>query len=168
MSTGNQSKPIWDDGSLGDARKEKRVPRVHHVKKARKDNPVVKRGESYYWWKFRFGPKMYSRTYPKRSRLTRSGFLSTLWDIEDCLSTTATSDDGDALIADLEQLQEECECSLDNMPEQLRESSDPGMLLQERIDGLGEWIGSIYAIGWDALTPEEAADAIQDANPGVS
>ena len=144
------------------------MPRVHHVKKARKDNPVVKRGEGYYWWKFRFGPKMYSKTYPKRSQLTRSGFLSTLWDIEDGLKATATPDDGDALIDELEQLQGECEDSLDNMPEQLRDSSDSGMLLQERIDNLGEWIDSIYAIDWDTLTPEEAADAMQDANPGMS
>lgn len=144
------------------------MPRVHHVKKARKDNPVVKKGEGYYWWKFRFGPKVYSRTYPKRSQLARSGFLSTLWDIEDRLSTIATSDDGDEPIAELEELQGECERSLGNMPEQLREPSDSGMLLQERVDSLGEWIDSIYAIDWDALTPEEAADAIQDTNPGVS
>ena len=38
------------------------MPRVHHVKSARKDNPVAKKGESYYWWKFRYGGKRYSKT----------------------------------------------------------------------------------------------------------
>lgn len=143
------------------------MPRVHHVKKARKDNPVVKAGESYYWWKFRFGRKMYSTTRPKRSQLTRSAFLGELWAIEDNLGDTATQDDGDSLVGELEGLRDECECSLENMPEQLRESSDSGVLLQERIYALDEWIEAIQSIDWETLTPEEAAEAIQDANPGI-
>jgi len=32
------------------------MPRVHFVKKARRDYPDddIKKDESYYWWKFRF------------------------------------------------------------------------------------------------------------------
>jgi len=144
------------------------MPRVHYVKKARKDNPAVQAGESYYWWKFRYGRKIYSRTRPKRYRLTRSAFLGTLWRIEDGLSDSVTSGDVDSLIADLELLQEECESSLDNMPEQLRDSSDSGMLLQERIYGLGDWITALYAIDWEVFTLEEAAAVVQDANPGIA
>ena len=62
------------------------MPRVTFVKKARKDNPAVKAGESYYWWKFRYGGKHYSRKYPRPSQLTQakiSTALSALEEVED-------------------------------------------------------------------------------------
>lgn len=59
------------------------MPRVTHVKKARKDNPVAKKGESYYWWKFRYGGKHFSLTYPKSSQLTQSPYLSVIYDCQD-------------------------------------------------------------------------------------
>lgn len=59
------------------------MPRVHQVKKARKDNPVCKRGESYYWWKFRNGGKHFSLTYPKQSQLTQSPYLSVIYECAD-------------------------------------------------------------------------------------
>ena len=33
------------------------MPRVHFVKKARKDYPStgIQKGDSYYWWQFRYG-----------------------------------------------------------------------------------------------------------------
>lgn len=52
------------------------MPRVHHVKKARKDNPAVKAGEPYYWWKSPYSPKRYSKTYPKTSQLVTSDKLA--------------------------------------------------------------------------------------------
>ena len=35
------------------------MPRVHFVKKARKDvpNSDIKKGEGYFWWKFNYGAK---------------------------------------------------------------------------------------------------------------
>lgn len=62
------------------------MPRVHFVKKARKDNPVAKRGESYYWWKFRYGPKRYSKTQPKASELTQSQYLSVIYECQERFS----------------------------------------------------------------------------------
>ena len=47
------------------------MPRVNFVKKARKDNPVVSKGESYYWWKYYFVPKMYSKSKPPRTLVCR-------------------------------------------------------------------------------------------------
>lgn len=150
------------------------MPRVHHVKKARKDNPVAKAGESYYWWKFRFGGKRYSKTYPRRSQLTQSGFLSELWDIEDGIDDRfegLTDPDEiesakDDLVGELEALMEQCQESLDNMPYELQESSESGQLLQERVYGLEEWIGQIQSIDCD-VTGEEVVEQINDANPGV-
>jgi hypothetical protein len=56
------------------------MPKVNHVKCARKDNPEhdIKAGESYYWWSMMQGSrgvKHYSKTYPKRSQLTNSDFF---------------------------------------------------------------------------------------------
>lgn len=71
------------------------MPRVHFVKKARKDvsNSDIKKGESYYWWKFRFGGKCVSRTPPKQSQLTQSDFLSQIYKIQDRISEMTTDDD---------------------------------------------------------------------------
>jgi len=53
------------------------MPRVHFVKHARKDNDLVKKGESYYWWKFRFTGKCMSKTPPRKSQLTESEYWKT-------------------------------------------------------------------------------------------
>ncbi len=80
------------------------MPRVTHVKKARKDNPVCKAGESYYWWKFRFGGKHFSLTYPKQSQLTQSPYLSVIYDCADTWSEIADPQGFEALFADKENL----------------------------------------------------------------
>lgn len=69
------------------------MTKAHFVKKAAKDNPAVKKGEPYWWWKFmvggRGGPKHYSATRPRPSQLTQSEFLSAIYsqqeDLEDAL-----------------------------------------------------------------------------------
>ena len=55
-------------------------------------------------------------------------------------------------------------CDLD-MPEALRDTSDSGMLLQERIDLLCEWIEQIRGIDWHSISAEEAANEIAETNP---
>jgi hypothetical protein len=142
------------------------MPRVHFVKKARKDNPVVKKGESYYWWKFYRSSKSYSTTPPKRWELTRSVFLRTLWQLEDLtIPQVANESDADELIDELEMLIEQCEESLENMPEALRDTSESGELLQERIDGLYGWIEQIRDIDWQSTSAEEAVQIIEGENP---
>lgn len=61
------------------------MPKVNLVKSARKAQPQygIEVGDSYYWWKFNFGPKVCSKTYPRRSQLTRSEFLSSLYSIQE-------------------------------------------------------------------------------------
>jgi len=131
------------------------MPRVTHVKAARQDNPVCKKGESYYWWKFRYGGKHYSLTYPRPAQLTQSAYKGNLYNICDTqgnfsIDTSAYEGDfedrleqmkADA-ISQLEEIQssiqearDECQESLDNMPEQLQ-YAPTGELLQERIDAL--------------------------------
>jgi len=130
------------------------MPRVYHVKSARKDNPVAKIGEDYYWWQFAFGSKQFSKTPPKRSQLTQSGFLSNLYDLQDGLQNRFTDidsieDDLQDFISELESMRDECQDSLDNMPEHLQEASTSGELLTERIDLLEQWISDLEAIDAD-------------------
>lgn len=123
------------------------MARAHFVKKARKDYPQqgIKRGDSYYWWKFRFGGKHFSKAAPRRSQLTQSDFYSQLWEIEDNLAAEfeAFRNNGedaeelrsfcDEASSEIEQLGEEQGEKHDNMPDQLQDSGT-GELLQERAD----------------------------------
>lgn len=149
------------------------MARANFVKKSRKAIPDagIKVGDSYYWWKFRFGGKHVSKTAPTRSQLTQSGFLSSLYEIEDRISDSVceTKDDFDSfkeeLTGDIENLKDECQDSLDNMPEHSQESSSSGELLRERIDGLESWISEIESIevDWDEDSDDDESDAVQTA-----
>ena len=136
------------------------MPRVYHVKKARKKNPVVDVGESYFWWKHAFGPKQFSKTRPKASQVTGSAFLSTFYGLQEELEAGYFSDfesleaQRDELVTQLQDLHDECESSLENMPEHLQDTSESGVLLTERIDELDSAIGTLEGID----VPEEPSD----------
>ena len=122
---------------------------VNFVKKARKDNPAVKKGESYYWWAFRFGGTHYSKTQPRPSQLTQSEFLSTIYSIGEDLEDAEASENLRENIADaisnLETLQEETRDKFDNMPEGLQQG-DTGQLLEERVSAIDDMLSELNAI----------------------
>lgn len=132
------------------------MPRVTHVKKARKDNPAVKAGESYYWWKFNFGPMRYSATPPKQSQLTQSPFLGEYYSIqEDLEEGCANAITGADLTSTVEEvcgriteLRDETEGNFENIPENFQEG-DTGTMLQERIDGLEQWQNDLETVDID-------------------
>jgi len=118
------------------------MPRVTYVKKARKDNPVAKKGEPYYWWQFAYSSKSYSRTRPRASQLTRSEFLSTIYsvceEIEDAGEDDFEETDDvvsfiDDLVSQVEELKDNCECNKDAMPESLQDSPT-AELLEGRVE----------------------------------
>jgi len=132
------------------------MPRVHHVRKARKSYPHdnITAGQEYWWWQFAFGAKIRSNKPPVRSQLTQSGFLSNLYDMQDGMANRfididSIADDKQVLYDELEQMKQECEDSLENMPEGLRETSSSGELLQERIDALDEWLDELDGVDTD-------------------
>ncbi len=140
------------------------------VKKARKDYPKegIKKGDSYYWWSFRFGGTHRSKTAPKRSQLTQSNFLSQLYDIEDELNDLSADDGLPDTIADLSQrlraLASECEDALSNMPEGLQQG-DTGQLLQERADACNSAADELEGVDTEYPGPEgdeEIADIEND------
>lgn len=136
------------------------MPRVHHVKSARKAQPEhgIAVGDSYYWWAFktggRGGVKRVSKTYPKRSQLTQSDFLAQLYDIEDELSAL-TAADGEGLAGTIEDtasrlrdLASEQEDKLSNMPDGLQQGPT-GEMLQERTDACNNAADELEQIDTD-------------------
>lgn len=130
------------------------MPRVHYVKAARKDNPVAKAGEPYYWWAFRYGGKRYSKTPPRASQLTQSEFLGSVYgaleDLQDyqlpaeiTVEEDQTREDAVAAIAEeakeaiqaavdaIREQGEEASSRRDSMPDSLQDS-ETGELLGQR------------------------------------
>lgn len=120
----------------------------------KQDTVFIAKGESYYWWQFMHGGKHLSKTPPKRSQLTQSGFLSSLYDLEDSIGefTCDNKEDFDSfkedILSQIEEMKDQCEESLNNMPDSLQ-SSPTGELLQERIDNLDSWHSEIESIECD-------------------
>jgi len=146
------------------------MPRVHYVKKAQKDNSAVKKGEPYYHWQHAFRPVQRSKTHPKPSQLTLSEFmgeyLSMGEDFEEGLNGVDTTDGlvdaRQELMDRIEQLVEETQGKLDNMPDGLQEA-ETGQLMQERIDGLEGWRDELEGVDledWDPdnMTPDMDKD----------
>jgi hypothetical protein len=161
------------------------MPRVHHVKKARNDNPVAKRGEPYYWWKFAYCGKSFSKTQPRQSQLTRSAFYGTLYGIQERMGDELPGVECDGLedfisdiTSDIQDLIDETQGGLDNMPEQLQDA-DTGQLMQERIDALEGWVSELESIdtteykeGFDTKENRDdwvqmTKDEITSTNPGI-
>jgi hypothetical protein len=140
------------------------MARAHFVKKARKDYPDagIKKGDSYYWWAFQYGPMVRSKVAPKPSQLTQSEFLSTVYDINERLESIdgETAEDFESaiseIVGDLENLRDETQEKHDNMPEQLQQG-DTGQLLEERVQSIEGMISNLESVTIDvpeALNPD--------------
>lgn len=129
------------------------MARAHFVKSARKADKAagIKVGDSYWWWKFRYGGKHKSKTRPRPSQLTQSEFWSNFYsiqeDTEDVVLESASDLQEliDNLRDQLSDLASEQEEKLSNMPDQLQEA-ESGQLLQERADALNELISELEHI----------------------
>ena len=118
---------------------------VRFVKKARKTYPEfgVRRGDSYYWWKFRGEARQMSRFYPPRSWLTKSERLARLYAAEDSLPDVIETD-ADILPAvlqlvkvarTLDEIAAAYELGAERTPEKLQYSSHADGL-RERARGI--------------------------------
>ncbi len=86
------------------------MPRVIHVKKARKDNPCCKKGESYYHWTPFRSSTRYSKTYPRASQ-TCGGKKSQIYAAQEQLEDGVENlrfVDADQANSDLETIVQEC------------------------------------------------------------
>lgn len=114
--------------------------KVHHVKKARKANKSlgIKKGQEYWWWKFRYGGKQISFENPGVSyqvRLTEyeQSVLDFRNRIEE-LSKLPNIQDKETLVEDIEAYRDELQNRLDNVPDSLQENH----ILNERIEEVEE------------------------------
>lgn len=142
------------------------MARAHFVQSARKDNPVAKKGESYWWWKHmiggRGGPKQYSKERPKPSQLTTSDFLSRLYEIEEQLSEAQDADTIESLGSDLRTLGEEQREKYDNMPDGLRDG-DTGQMLDERATNCESWADDFDRVAGELRDKIEAREELRKA-----
>jgi hypothetical protein len=142
------------------------MARAKFVKKAAKDylEHGIKKGESYWWWKFRFGAKHFSKTAPKESQLTQSDFLQQIYSIQEHIDALFADDslegELEAIISDLESLKSDCEDKLSNMPDQLQD----GSILNSRVDDLDSMIGDLEAIDAD-VDADDIRSTVEDENP---
>ena len=127
------------------------------------DRVIVKKGQSYYTWTLFGGSPQISLTPPKRQQLTSSGFLQSVYDLEDRISSLSGDVDDiksevESIIEDIRSLGEEQQEKLDNMPEQLQYALT-GELLQGRIDSLDEWANNLESgVDIDFDEPEKEED----------
>jgi hypothetical protein len=136
---------------------------------AQKDYPNagIKKGESYYWWKFRFGGKIMSKTQPKASQLTQSEFLSQLYDIQDRLAEISGDDitmlqgDVESISEELNQMAEECREKHDNMPEGLQEG-EVGQMLEERADACENAASELDGVDFDINDDQTFYDEVKE------
>jgi len=139
------------------------MPRVNTVKAARKSYPEagIRKGETYYWWKFRMGGKVRSRSYPKRSQLTQSPWLKELYDLQDRdkFHLVHSQEEWEPQVENfkdwIESLKEQAEESLENMPEHLQDTSSTGELLTERIEACENWIDELDCVDLSYEDPPE-------------
>ena len=106
------------------------------------DEVVVKEGEEYYSWKRKNQQRSYSTTYPTFP------ILKSEWEekseefeerINECCDVEDLEEDKQQLLEEIEEYRDELQARLDNMPQQLQESS----ILNERIEQLDDYIGQL-------------------------
>lgn len=127
------------------------------------DKVLVAKGETYYWWKFRYSGKYISKTYPTPSQLTQNAYKLFAIDINERITNSrgnvSSPDEFESYVDDIkseiESQRDELQEKLDNMPEGLRESSSSGEILQERIDNLENAISEIEGIDLSYDDPDE-------------
>lgn len=126
------------------------------------DTILVCKGETYYTWAFKYGGRKYSTTPPTKYQLTQNAFLHSVYGIEDTIaeiSADSVEDLENALEeikSSVEDLRDEAQGSLDNMPEQLQESSP----LYERVENLQAFYDDLDNIDldYDEPTDEDLLD----------
>lgn len=148
------------------------MARLHFVKKARRTyrGTGIKKGSSYYWWKFNYGAKQRSLKKPKPQQLTRNDYEILLLDVDDIKDGLEVSMGGEHISADLDSIKEmldeakdRYQESFDNMPDQLQETSMAGEILTERIEGLEAYIADFEGIEVnDDMDEEELRGVIEE------
>ena len=140
------------------------MARAHFVKKARKTirGTGIKKGDSYWWWKFRYGEKQVSKTQPKDSQLTQSEFLGSIYAAQESLADPGDTLDEirstvETVLDDLNSLRDETDDKFNNMPESLQQG-DTGQLLEDRVQNVEQMIDDLEAVDITAENEDEVGN----------
>lgn len=155
--------------------------RVHHVKKARKDNPArgIKKGQEYWWAGYRLGRSSFKRYWakpPRPSQVTASDFLANAWGIQEEMQDAQPADQAeletlrDDWAERIREIADECQEKFDNMPDGLQQG-DTGQLLESRVESMESWADEVEGVDvdWEAAEPDEDAteeDLGENTDPG--
>lgn len=145
------------------------MPKVY-VQKARKDYPQhgIAKGDTYYWWKFRYSGKRLSKTCPKASQLTSNEALSRMYAMQenasDEMASAASLDDLQSIIegyaSELREIAGEEEDKVQNMPEQFQ-YGQVGEELQERADNCNSVADDLEGMDFSKDDEEEEDAAME-------
>ena len=140
------------------------MPRVHYIKKALKDNSAVKKGEPYYWWKFRYGGKRKSATRPRPSQLTQSKYSEVLA-AQEAIEDAA---DYDMLKEAIESASQVCNDTAEEYSEAAESFASQGSN-QERADHLWELASGLESVDFedDIECPYCDAEGCKKCKDGV-
>jgi hypothetical protein len=130
--------------------------KINFVKKSRKDifkrnfdgteEILIAKGESYYWWKWRFGKKNVSKTHPGNLDRYSGSVTKTYQDLiqraDEAIENNERDDD---LMSEIMQFKEEREEALSNL-EQYFPEGHVNEMLTEMIDELDNKISELEAI----------------------
>jgi Skp family chaperone for outer membrane proteins len=134
-----------------------RVTRVEHARKSPgccgKCQTKISTGEPYVWWQFAYSPKSIrcgkAECAPKAQDLTRSAYFQALYALQehefDASSLETLETERDEIAGELEQLRDEQQEKLDNMPDSLKEAPS-GQTLQERYDSLDSAVSELQSV----------------------
>lgn len=134
------------------------MPRVHFVEKARKDNPVCKKGESYFWWKNRNGPKKYSLKRPRPSQTTTSGHLANIYAAQEAVEDVGIDPTVGNLAASIETAKDAIEAAASTFREEAEEYNQSAENIREYF----QYSEKADEIEEKAMACDEAADLCEN------
>lgn len=169
------------------------MPKVTKIERAGKDYPEfgIKKGDTHYVWAIKMqrgGVVRRSKAYPRQSQLTMSEYKIQAHQLNEQIedfhhdgTIQSVSSFLEELISDTENLRDEQQEKLDNMPEGLQQGST-GEMIQARIDAIEAFLSELEnidepdfeadgeeveetedSVDSDGKTEEELADEFEEA-----
>lgn len=116
-------KPIYQYGvMLGNGLTDNSIPNTAG------DLLLIDKGDSYYWWKPMYGNRIISKEKPSNFDLTNNEYTKSLYVIQDAINNL----DMDLARCEINELIQNIEQKIANLPPQLRYNSRAGKLLNDR------------------------------------
>lgn len=135
------------------------MSRLHFVKSANKAYPQagIAKGDSYYWWQSYRQPRRLSKERPRASQHASSEYEQSVLSLCEALEDANSmwdEGDRDQLVSDLEAIRDSEQEKFDNLPEGFQ-LGDTGMLIEERVNNLDDWIGELNNLDFEEVNEDE-------------